>query len=138
MEQKEIKSRLEIQDLYFPQYSFQYDKKPGKMNLITNFNVNYAEKTDDKNQVRVELNTLITNDENTFKLQLTALAFFKLEAEGLTEAEAADILKKNTVAIMFPFVRSQVSLLTTQPGMTPILLQPIDVNMLFMNPSVEE
>ena len=35
MEQKEIKSRLEIQDLYFPQYSFQYDKKPGKMNLIT-------------------------------------------------------------------------------------------------------
>ena len=28
--------------------------------------------------------------------------------------------------IMFPFIRSQVTLLTTQPGMTPIVLPPIN------------
>jgi preprotein translocase subunit SecB len=27
---------------------------------------------------------------------------------------------------MFPFIRSQVTLLTTQPGMTPIVLPPIN------------
>ena len=44
---------------------------------------------------------------------------------------AKEILLKNTVAIMLPFIRSQVSLLTTQPGMKPIMLQPMDVNQLF-------
>ena len=38
----------------------------------------------------------------------------------------SDIIKKNTVAIMFPFVRSQISLLTTQPDMVPIVLPPIN------------
>ena len=37
-----------------------------------------------------------------------------------------NIVKTNTVAIMFPFIRSQVTLLTTQPGMTPIVLPPIN------------
>ena len=38
---------------------------------------------------------------------------------------------------MMPFIRSQVSLLTTQPGLTPILLQPIDVNALVDNAPTE-
>jgi preprotein translocase subunit SecB len=38
------------------------------------------------------------------------------------------ILKKNSVAIMFPFIRSQVSLITTQPGMIPVQLPLVDVN----------
>lgn len=133
MAQKEIKSRLEMQDLYFPEYSFKYNKNQGNMNLTTSFNVNYAEKTDDKNQVRIELTTLIKDDRDLFELKLVALAFFKLNPEELSEKEASQILRTNTVAIMFPFVRSQVSLLTTQPGMTPILLQPINIDALVQN-----
>lgn len=37
-----------------------------------------------------------------------------------------NIIKTNTVAIMFPFIRGQVTLLTTQPGMSPIVLPPIN------------
>ena len=133
MAQKEIKSHLEMQDLYFPEYSFKYNKNQGNMNLTTSFNVNYAEKTDDKNQVRIELTTLIKDDRDLFELKLVALAFFKLNPEELSEKEASQILRTNTVAIMFPFVRSQVSLLTTQPGMTPILLQPINIDALVQN-----
>lgn len=36
------------------------------------------------------------------------------------------IINANTVAIMFPFIRSQVTLLTSQPGMTPIVLSAIN------------
>lgn len=36
------------------------------------------------------------------------------------------LINANTVAIMFPFIRSQVSLMTTQPGMSPIVLPPIN------------
>ena len=36
------------------------------------------------------------------------------------------IRNANTVAIKFPFIRSQVTLLTSQPGMTPIVLPAIN------------
>ena len=49
-------------------------------------------------------------------------------------------MKKNTVAIMFPFIRSQVSILTTQPGMIPIVMPPININALVedMKKQIEE
>ena len=40
--------------------------------------------------------------------------------------EGGEENEEYTVAIMFPFIRSQITLLTTQPGMTPIVLPPIN------------
>jgi preprotein translocase subunit SecB len=34
------------------------------------------------------------------------------------------------VAILFPFVRSQISLITSQPGMMPVIIPAINVNAL--------
>lgn len=39
-------------------------------------------------------------------------------------------LTTNAVAILFPYLRSQLTLLTTQPGLSPIILPPINVNKL--------
>ena len=57
-------------------------------------------------------------------MSIIAEAHFTYEAETYEMEE--NIIKNNTVAIMFPFIRSQVTLLTTQPGMTPIVLPPIN------------
>ena len=40
------------------------------------------------------------------------------------------ILKKNTVAILFPYVRSAFTLLTAQPGMEPVVLPALNINAL--------
>ena len=66
------------------------------------------------------------------ELNLETVAFFKLDNQGekIAEKTAEQILKKNTVAIMFPFIRSQISLLTTQPGLIPIVMPPININAL--------
>ncbi|MDE6504883.1 MAG: protein-export chaperone SecB [Clostridia bacterium] len=86
---------------------------------------------DDKLQVKVQIDLTLESENGEFKLYLQTLGVFKLnKPDDMSDELADDILKKNTVAIMFPFIRSQVSLLTTQPGMSPILLQPIDVNAL--------
>ena len=53
-----------------------------------------------------------------------ANAKFLFEADSYEREKT--IIEKNTIAIMFPFVRSQVSLLTTQPNMVPIVLPPIN------------
>lgn len=90
-------------------------------------------KKDNKNQVRVTIDTTITNDEDTLRVYLQMVGYFKLDAENIDDATAEQILKKNTVAIMFPYIRSQVSLITTQPAMVPIIMPPIDVNALVDN-----
>ena len=57
-------------------------------------------------------------------VSIVAKAHFIYDAETFELEE--NIVKTNTVAIIFPFIRSQVTLLTTQPGMTSIVLPPIN------------
>ena len=78
--------------------------------------------------VKYFINTRAVNEEENLKLYIQAVGFFKLNSEDMTEEISEQILKRNTVAIMFPFIRSQVSLLTTQPGLMPVMIQPIDFN----------
>lgn len=44
-----------------------------------------------------------------------------------TEQKKNDMLEKNTLAIMFPYIRSYVSIITTQPGMNPIVLPAMNI-----------
>ena len=137
MGDNEFKSKLEMISFYFPAYSFKFKGNGTPLKLLSTYNIDYAEKDDDRNQVKIQIVTTIFDEEKNFDLSLTALGFFRLERENFSEEIANEILKKNTVAIMMPFIRSQVSLLTTQPGLTPILLQPIDVNALVDNAPTE-
>ena len=120
--------------LYFSKYSVDLNGPIDNGALKNTINVSYAKKPDDKYQVKIQIDLSLADENDRFKLFLQTLGFFKLEKdENMSDELADEILKKNTVAIMFPFIRSQVSLLTTQPGMAPVLLQPIDVNALLKN-----
>ena len=44
-----------------------------------------------------------------------------------TEQKTRTLIERNTLAIMFPYFRSYVSTLTTQPGMMPIVLQAMNI-----------
>ncbi len=126
-----IQSSLQMLGLYFPKFNFELNNKLASGQLKNIINVNYSDRVDDKLQVKVQIDLTLESENGEFKLYLQTLGVFKLnKPDDMSDELADDILKKNTVAIMFPFIRSQVSLLTTQPGMSPILLQPIDVNAL--------
>ena len=130
---QEVKSKLEMLDLYFSAYSFKRNKKQeinSANSIETTFKINYAEKKDDRNQVKIEIETIVKDKNECFELNLSTVAFFRLDRDKIDEKVAEFVLKKNTVAIMMPYIRCQVSLLTTQPGMNPVLLQPIDINAL--------
>ena len=72
----------------------------------------------------VTLTLTINKENNDLNVRVVASANFSMESENETLVKS--IMEANTVAIMFPFIRSQVSLLTTQPGMVPIVLPPIN------------
>ena len=124
MDIKDIKSNLQMKNLYFSKFSFVRDKviKNGELNADIKKNIISI----GDHEYNVILTTTIEKDD--MNIELVAEAQFLYESEDYSREES--IINTNTVAIMFPFIRSQVTLLTSQPGMTPIILPPINTQKL--------
>jgi len=63
-----------------------------------------------------------------YTLNLSMVGIFNIDD---TELSKSSLLEKNAVAILFPYLRSQITLLTSQPAMSPIILPTININTLF-------
>ncbi len=122
-------SSLKIVDLYFSKFNFENKRILGTTRIKTSCNIQHFG-DEDHNQV-VVITMLITTENNSLNLSVELTGKFKLDnSHELSEELSKEILLKNTVAIMMPYIRSQISLLTTQPGIPPIMLPLIDVNQL--------
>lgn len=64
-------------------------------------------------------------DEYSVCVQITG--YFEVVVDGETNTED-QWLEKNAVAILFPFLRSELTLITTQPETTPIVLPVMNIN----------
>lgn len=69
----------------------------------------------------VILETTVSDEEEKVFVNVKGRAVF------FTKQENMDILEKNTIAIMFPYIRSYISIVTTQPGMNPIVLPAMNI-----------
>lgn len=66
-------------------------------------------------------------EEYIFEISLTG--FFSFEAENAIQEERKNTLvTKNAIAILMPYLRSEVSLLTAQPGIECVVLPAFNVN----------
>ncbi|MEY8600630.1 protein-export chaperone SecB [Staphylococcus shinii] len=86
---------------------------------------NIMRKKDNENEMAIRLSIEIGEDNQESSLYVFAkvVGFFEQEDEGLD-------LSANAVAILFPYVRSLVSDLTSKGSDDPIILPPINVNTL--------
>ena len=75
----------------------------------------------ENNSYEVVLVVTVCDKEEIIYVSVKSRAIFKTRQENM------DILEKNTVAIMFPYVRSYISIITTQPGMMPIVLPAMNI-----------
>lgn len=62
-----------------------------------------------------------------FYMQIKVVGFFKVEAE---EDTAMNLLNKNAVAILFPYIRALISTYTSNANVQPLILPPINVSKL--------
>lgn len=74
-----------------------------------------------KDEYEIVLVTTVMDEAEKLFVSVTTKALFH------TEQENRDMIEKNTIAIMFPYIRSYISLITTQPGMTPIVLPAMNI-----------
>ena len=70
-------------------------------------------------KITLELN--VADPEEKLSVLVKGMAIFE------TKQENQMLIERNTLAIMFPYFRSYVSTLTTQPGMTPIVLPAMNI-----------
>ena len=132
------KSDLIIKDLFISHFNF--DNKERKIGQ-NKFNVEYDLNFDlDENlkQNTVKIHTVLQTEEKNMHLELEIIGIFQLNDNDLSDDIKKELLTKNTVAIMMPYVRNEITLLTSQPGMMPIILPIIDVNKLVNNHSKKE
>ena len=120
MNLSKMKSNLKMNNLYFSSCSVERACKVENGECKADLQRNIT-KTDE-HEYDVEL--VLSVQKSDLSVSIIAKAHFEYEAETYEMEE--NIVKTNTVAIMLPFIRSQVTLLTTQPGMTPIVLPPIN------------
>ena len=70
-------------------------------------------------KITLELN--VADPEEKLSVFVKGMAIFE------TKQGNQMLIERNTLAIMFPYFRSYVSTLTTQPGMTPIVLPAMNI-----------
>lgn len=118
--------KLQMLDLFFSKFSFSQERGKNSSEYKYSFGIEYSVSKADKSKIRVTIDTSVHSKDDSIILDLETVGLFRIDS---TDPETYDMLiKSNTVAIMFPYIRSQVSILTTQPGIQPIMIPPMNIN----------
>ena len=92
-------------------------------------------KTDDQNPSHfwLTLGTHITDrQKDAVVINVSLVGEFIVSADE-NNFDILRLIKENGVAILFPYLRSELTLLTTQPGFQPIVLPAVNIAKMFQN-----
>ena len=131
-----LESVLKLTSLHVDQMEYQRIGIPSvESGFSGNFISEMAINEDGSRTIRL---SLVGECADYFKIVVRIVGVFIIEDANTNDTDFIEALfQKNTIAIMFPFLRSQVSLLTTQPGITPVLLPPMNISQFFTDESVQ-
>ena len=126
MDIEKIRSDLQMEDLYFVDCSIH--REASIEDGALSFNLQKQIEEFDNNRFSVTLTLDVSKEANDLTVKVILKGIFSLNGFENDPQMAKTMIQTNTVAIMFPFIRSQVSLLTTQPGLNPIIIPPINTS----------
>jgi preprotein translocase subunit SecB len=102
--------------------------KINEFRISPSFDTSLDEIGDDNYKVKLSVSILSTVDNpQPFNLVVVMTGNFKISFESEDEKLKQTLLHDNTVAIMFPFLRSIIASLTTTANIPPLFLPVIDV-----------
>lgn len=129
---KKSESALVARKIYIEKMFFERRAHNDSVIKFCDSNIGKKIETIDNNVYKcsLRLNMCAENDEAV--LEIVVSGIFELETQ-MDEDMKKVVITKNTMAILFPYLRSQVTLLTAQPDVTPVVLPPININALLEN-----
>ena len=128
--QSKIISPLQLQKMVFEKIEFNRigykNENPPKFNIESNF----MQSTNDSNLFKVELLMKCLKEEE-YDFEIKLVGFFSFSSyDEIDESDRDVLISRNSVAILMPYMRSQISLLTAQPETDCIVLPPLNINEL--------
>lgn len=124
MKVENLKSSLKLNSLYFSLCSLKRGANISSGDYDIDLLRSYSQIAEHEYNVSLRLEA----KKEDFDLVVEANASFTFEGSESTNEE--QMIRMNTIAIMYPYVRSQVTLMTAQPNMSPIVLPPINTTKL--------
>ncbi len=139
MAENSINAVLSLEYIAFESIEYHRDIRqelPADQTYSMNFSRDIQENRETQ-QYKVSLEANIwSNDSDVVKLRVKIFGIFSCQHED--QAIKDRLLSKNAVAILFPYLRSQISLVTTQPNNVPIMIPAININALFDEANKQE
>lgn len=86
----------------------------------------------DEKEYKCSLTLKMSDEEETVDLEIVISGIFEFQSE-LNADQKEIIITKNTMAILFPYLRAQVTLMTAQPDIEPVVIPAININALLQN-----
>lgn len=124
---EEQKSILRLDKIAFDKIEFRRLGISSDKELIFEIHSSIAQRQDEE----VYKVTLVFrgNKPDEYMLEIILTGYFVLEnTKGLTQEMKKALVTKNTVAILMPYLRSEVSILTAQPGVECVVLPAFNIN----------
>lgn len=110
--------KMVFDKILFERVGFKNDKELG-----VEMRVQISENKED-NIYKVSL-AINGDKEGEYRFQVQISGFFSVYGDNLNANE--DLINKNAVAILMPYVRSEISLITAQPETECVVLPPFNI-----------
>lgn len=118
---------LTLEQLLFDKIEFRRVGNPNDKDIIFKLEIEVDRKRAEE-FYRVRL-TLIGDKENDYRIEIVLSGYFSFKEgrHNLSLDEQKKLISQNAVAILMPYLRSEISLLTAQPGVECVVMPPINV-----------
>lgn len=134
-EMNNLNSVLTLQRMVFDRIEF--DRKGFKNTKELKFRLQVQIGSDQNSGYKV---TLVLNGtkQDEYDIVISLSGFFQVEGQERSEDKTVqDLMNKNAVAILMPYLRSELTLLTAQPDTDSVVLPPFNINKMFENGNIK-
>ena len=122
-------SSLILKEMVFDKIEF--ERKGFKSNKELEFHLQVQIGSGADNTYKVTL-VLNAKKPDEYDIVISLSGFFELEGrEEMDDNMVQNLISKNTVAILMPYLRSELTLLTAQPNTESVVLPPFNINKMF-------
>ena len=127
----DFNSVLTLQKMVFDKIEF--ERTGFKNTKELKFELQVQIGSDENNTYKVTL-VLKGTKQDEYNIVISLSGFFEVESQENSDSKMIqDLINKNAVAILMPYLRSELTLLTAQPDTDSVVLPPFNINKMFEN-----
>lgn len=136
-EEINMKSALRLEKLVFDKLLFEREGFSSEKD----FEFNMESQISQNPSADIFKVTLILNGKkpDEYRITISLTGYFSFVADSsLSDEDKNNLISKNTLAILMPYIRSEMSLLTAQPEVECVVLPPFNINNLMEDKNLPE